>query len=123
MTLAGLACKILIRNEAEGKKNTAWEKELRSRGDLHVKVIQFTNDFSEDIANRAELLGAAKPENDDSDAYSVIKTDCTDWVERILEAQLLDHRQAAQEAAELEAVAGCPVAVALSGGSASAAGS
>ena len=90
----------LIRNEAEGKKNTAREKELRSRGDLHVKVIQFTNDFSEDIANRAELLGAAKPENDDSDAYSVIKTDCTDWVERILEAQLLDHRQAAQEAAE-----------------------
>jgi flagellar biosynthesis GTPase FlhF len=93
-------CYALIRNEAEGKRNTAREKELRSRGDLHVKVIEFTNAFSEDIANRAELLGAAKPANDDPDAYFTIKTGCTDWVERILTAQLLDHRQAAHEAAE-----------------------
>lgn len=90
----------LIRNEAEKDKQAARDNELRSRGNLREKVIEFTNVFSADIANRAELLEAAKPENDDPEAYRVIKTDCTDWVERILAAQLLDHRQAAQEAAE-----------------------
>lgn len=90
----------LIRNEADRGRQAAREKELTSRGKLREKVIEFTNAFSEDIANRAELLEAAKSENDDPKAYCVIKTDCTDWVERILAAQLLDHRQAAQEAAE-----------------------
>jgi energy-coupling factor transporter ATP-binding protein EcfA2 len=90
----------LIRNEAEREKHAARERELRSRGNLREKVIEFTNAFSEDIANRAELLEAAKPEGDDPEVYRLIKTDCADWVDRILAAQLLDHRHAAQEAAE-----------------------
>ena len=90
----------LIRNEADRGRQTAREKELTSRGNLREKVIEFTNAFSEDIANRAELLEAAKLEGDDPEAYRLIKTDCADWVDRILAAQLLDHRHAAQEAAE-----------------------
>ncbi|GAA3528539.1 SbcC/MukB-like Walker B domain-containing protein [Zobellella aerophila] len=90
----------LIRNQAQNDAQAAREKELSSRGELNLKVIRFTTDFAEDIANRQELLEAARPDNANAEAYHFIEMDCTDWVERILAAQLLEHRQAAQEAAE-----------------------
>ncbi|CAK1756606.1 SbcC/MukB-like Walker B domain-containing protein [Vibrio crassostreae] len=90
----------LIRNEAQGNAQSTREKELRARGELREKVVRFTTHFSEDIANRQELLEAARLENENTEAYHFIETDCTDWVERILAVQLLEHRQAAQEAAE-----------------------
>lgn len=90
----------LIRNKAQDEHRDARDKELKSRAELHQKVMEFTTTFAEDIANRQELLEAAKLENSDTEAYHFIEADCTDWVERILAVQLLEHRQAAQEAAE-----------------------
>lgn len=90
----------LIRNKAQDDVKDALVKEERARGELRERVVEFTNSFSEDIANRQELLEAAKPDNENADAYLFIETDCTDWVERILAVRLLDHRQAAQNAAE-----------------------
>jgi hypothetical protein len=90
----------LIRNKAQSDAQESRENELRSRGGLHLKVIGFTTDFAEDIANRQELLEAAKPDNANTEAYYFIEADCADWIERILAVQLLAHHQAAQEAAE-----------------------
>lgn len=90
----------LIRKEAQNDAQAARESELKSRGALQQKIIKFTTDFAEDIANRQELLEAAKMDNSDTEAYHFIKADCSDWVERILAVELLEHRQAAREAAE-----------------------
>lgn len=90
----------LIRNEAHSDSQSASLKAVQARGNLREKVVEFTNTFSEDIANRLELLDAAKPDNSNDEAYKFIVTNCTDWVDRILEADLIHYRQAAQEAAE-----------------------
>lgn len=90
----------LIRNQAQIDSQTARERTIQARGKLREKVVEFANIFAEDIANRQELLESARPDNINEDAYKLIVTDCTDWVERILSVQLLEHRQAAQEAAE-----------------------
>lgn len=90
----------LIRNEAHNDSQAAREKAIHARGILREKVVKFTNIFAEDIANRLELLEAAKPDNSNDDAYNLIITDCSDWVDRILAVQLIDHRQAAQNAAK-----------------------
>ncbi|WP_299194577.1 SbcC/MukB-like Walker B domain-containing protein [uncultured Amphritea sp.] len=90
----------LIRNEAQSDAHAAREKEIRSRGELRQKVIGFTTDFAEDISNRQELLESARSDNENIEAYHFIEADCSDWLERILAVQLLDHRQAAHEAAE-----------------------
>lgn len=93
-------CYSLIRNKAQHKAQVEREKALNTRLNLHNKVVGFTTDFAEDIANRQALLEAAKPDNVNTEAYHFIETDCTEWVERILAAQLLVHRQAAYEAAK-----------------------
>ncbi|KJZ10864.1 hypothetical protein TW85_19200 [Marinomonas sp. S3726] len=90
----------LIRNEAHNESQTAKEKAIHARGILREKVIEFTNIFAEDIANRLELLEAAKTDNSNEDAYTLITTDSSDWVTRILAVQLIEHRQAAQDAAK-----------------------
>lgn len=90
----------LIRNKAQNDAQDAREKALKTRGDLYFKVVGFTTNFAEDIANRQDLLEAAKTDNVNTEAYHFIETDCTDWVERILAVHLLAHRQAAREAAE-----------------------
>ncbi|MDH2434817.1 SbcC/MukB-like Walker B domain-containing protein [Pokkaliibacter sp. MBI-7] len=90
----------LIRKKALDDHQEARDKAIKSRAELQQKVVGFTTDFAEDIANRQELLEAAKLDNADTEAYHFIEADCTDWVERILAVQLLKHRQAAQEAAE-----------------------
>ncbi|MFP8687557.1 SbcC/MukB-like Walker B domain-containing protein [Citrobacter portucalensis] len=93
-------CYSLIRNKAQNEAQVEREKALNTRGDLYYKVVRFTTDFAEDIANRQALLEAAKTDNVNTEAYHFIEADCTEWVERILAAQLLVHRQAAREAAE-----------------------
>lgn len=90
----------LIRDNAQSDAQNAKEKAIQARGKLHFKVVEFTTDFAEDIANRQELLESARPDNTDEDAYRFVEVDCMDWIERILSVQLLAHRQAAQEAAE-----------------------
>lgn len=90
----------LIRNKAQEKVHEASNREVQVRGELHHNVVNFTTTFGEDISNRQELLQAARPNNEDIDAYRLIEVDCVDWVGRILTVQLLDHKQAAREAAE-----------------------
>ena len=91
---------VLMRHKAQADAHEAQNKEIRTRGELHAKVIKFTTEYAEDIANRQELLAAAKPDNVNTEAYRFIVTDCTSWIERILAVELLAHRQAAQRAAE-----------------------
>ncbi|WP_241606572.1 SbcC/MukB-like Walker B domain-containing protein [Rosenbergiella epipactidis] len=93
-------CYSLIRNKADDEAQTEREKALNTRVDLYYKVVEFTTHFAEDISNRQALLEAAKADNVNTEAYHFIETDCTEWVERILAAQLLVHRQAASEAAK-----------------------
>lgn len=90
----------LIQNEASLRAQDFREKEIRARGALREKTIAFTNYFSEDIANRQELLEAARPDNNNVEVYLFIEADCRDWIERILSVQLLQYQQAAQAAAE-----------------------
>lgn len=90
----------LIRNKALSDAENAREKAKDRHRDLYSRVVTFTTDFAEDIANRQDLLEAAKPDNLNTEEYHFIELDCKEWVERILAVQLLAHRQAAQEAAE-----------------------
>ncbi|ELR65605.1 hypothetical protein C942_00688 [Photobacterium marinum] len=96
----GINAYSLIRIEAEKEAQKLHEKEIRARGVLREKIIAFTNYYSEDIANRQELLEAARQDNNNVEAYLFIEADCRDWIERILSVKLLQHRQAAQAAAE-----------------------
>ncbi len=90
----------LISNKALNDAGDAREDAVKTHRDLHYKVVKFTTDFAEDIANRQDLLEAAKPDNVNTEAYYFIETDSMAWVERVLTVELLHHRQEAQEAAE-----------------------